>query len=52
MIEPNKAESFQRFRENMAKCKEQRRKIVLLSEPPAKPQLKAPQICKAITNDG
>ena len=51
-IEPNKAESFQRFRENMIKCKDQRRTIILLSEPPKKFQPKEPLLCKAITNDG
>jgi hypothetical protein len=52
MIEPNKAESFERFRKNMINCKEQRRKIILLSEPPVKPQVQGPQLCKAVTNDG
>ena len=50
--EPNKTESFARYRENMIKCKEQRRKIVLLAEIPKKYEPVGPQLCKAITNDG
>lgn len=52
MIEPNKAESFQRFRENMIKYRDQRRTIILLSEVPKKALAKDPQLCKAVTNDG
>ena len=51
-IEPNKIESFERFRANMLKYKEQRRSIVLLDEIPKKSPVKEPLMCKAITNDG
>ena len=52
MIEPNKAESFERFRANMIRCKEQRRSIVVLNEIPKKAQPSEPLLCKALTNDG
>lgn len=50
--EPNRIESFARYRENMIKYKEQRHKIVFLAEIPKKVEPVGPKLCKAVTNDG